>query len=124
MLCEAQNVSLFVAINARDEQGNVLGLTQHDDALSALPEALRITPEDATDAAALVSAYRELLHIKTEDVDAWSNLGDLLASLDRYDDAILAYREALRINPEHATAWNCSARSCSSPPAWPPPPPC
>ena len=53
-----------------------------------------------------VAAYRQALRIDPEYAIAWYNLGLTYANLKRYDDAIAAFRQALRINPEHADAWN------------------
>ena len=99
--------------------GNAYGkLNQHDRAIDAYREALRIDPEDVnawydlgatysqidqTDKA--IEAYREALRIDPEHSDVWYDLGATYGKLKQYDKAIEAYREALRIDPEHADVW-------------------
>jgi tetratricopeptide (TPR) repeat protein len=52
-----------------------------------------------------IHAYREALRIQPEYAGAWNNLGFAYAGLEQYDQAIQALRESLRIQPEYADAW-------------------
>ena len=99
--------------------GNAYGkLNQHDRAIDAYREALRIDPEDVnawydlgatysqidqTDKA--IEAYREALRIDPEHADVWYDLGATYGKLKQYDKEIAAYLEALRINPEDVNTW-------------------
>ncbi len=94
-------------------------LRQHDQAIQAYREALRIQPE-AADAwnnlgvaynhlkqhGQAIQALREALRIQPEYAMAWNNLGIAYRHLKQHDQAIQALREALRIQPEYADAWN------------------
>ena len=93
-------------------------LKQHEQAVQAYREALRIQPENVSawynlgvahgklkqyDQA--VPALREALRIQSENASVWYNLGLTYNNLKQYDQAIQAYREALRIQPEYVDAW-------------------
>ena len=53
-----------------------------------------------------MAEYRRALRIKPAYADAHNNLGSVLSSLGRLDEAIDQYRAALRDDPSHAAARN------------------
>ena len=48
--------------------------------------------------------YRQMVEIDQNFSEAWSNLGTLLCSMDRRQEACDAYREALRADPANVRA--------------------
>ena len=55
--------------------------------------------------AALV-AFEQTVRINPADIDGWSNLGFVYTDLQRVADAIRSYREVVRINPQDADGWS------------------
>jgi len=42
---------------------------------------------------------------KIEDSDAWSNKGNSLLSLGRFEEAIACFDEVIKLDPEYSDAW-------------------
>lgn len=56
------------------------------------------------DNAAALEVFDEIVRENPEDADAWYNRGELLAILNRPDEAIAAYERVLQIEPDHRQA--------------------
>jgi protein O-GlcNAc transferase len=50
-------------------------------------------------------AFRSALEYQPEGPDIWCNLGILLASVGRTDEAEASLKKAVEIKPEHLVAW-------------------
>ncbi|MHA2042162.1 MAG: tetratricopeptide repeat protein, partial [Candidatus Thorarchaeota archaeon] len=50
-------------------------------------------------------AFKSALEYRPEGPDIWCNLGILLASVGRGDEAEAALKKAVEIKPEHLVAW-------------------
>jgi tetratricopeptide (TPR) repeat protein len=53
-----------------------------------------------------IGAYKQAIHINSEDASAWYFLGNCYLNLKQYTEAIEAYRQTIRINPDIHTAWH------------------
>ena len=79
--CQQTAEDWFNKSVALHDQGN------YADAIQALDEAIRLSPNDPNNAI------------------AWNNKGLALYSQGEYDEAVKAYEEAIRLNPKDADAW-------------------
>ena len=79
--CQQTAEDWFNKSVALHDQGN------YADAIQALDEAIRLSPNDPNNAI------------------AWNNKGLALYSQGEYDEAVNAYEEAIRLNPRDADAW-------------------
>ena len=61
-------------------------------------------PRRRRDARAAVAAGREAIRLKPDDAEAHTNLGNVLSSQGKLDEAIAEYREAIRLKPDDAEA--------------------
>ncbi len=52
-----------------------------------------------------LSAFREAVRLKPDFAEGHRSIGFALASLDRYEEALSAYQEAVRLNPDFAEAY-------------------
>jgi tetratricopeptide (TPR) repeat protein len=58
------------------------------------------------DAAKAEPLYRLWLEACVEDVEGWTELGDVLTDLERWKDAEAAFARAVELSPQYAAAWN------------------
>ena len=79
--CQQTAEDWFNKSVALHDQGN------YADAIQALDEAIRLSPNDPNNAI------------------AWNNKGLALYSQGEYDEAVKAYEEAIRLNSKDADAW-------------------
>ena len=80
----------------------LLTFAQEPDAAQRFQDALQA--QRRGDAALAVRKYQDLLRLRPDMVEARVNLGVVLASLGRLDDAIMQYRTALREAPTNRDA--------------------
>lgn len=91
----------------------------HQSALSAYDEALKIKPNDAEthinkgsihndleQYSLAVDALEKAININSAIPEAWSNLGIALNNLRRYEEAISAYQKAISLHPHYFEAWS------------------
>jgi tetratricopeptide (TPR) repeat protein len=92
---------------------------KHDQAVSALLEAVRLKPDYATAWNNLGAAYRSLgqyqqaisseqeaIRLEPDDPEPWNNLGSAYLGLGQYDRAISAEQKAVGLKPDYAGAWD------------------
>ncbi len=102
--------------------------SKHDEAIMAFDEAIRLDPNNIQAKTFRVHALNgqteydndyalkkceKTIEKNPQDVNAWIQKGDVLASQYRYDRAIEAYDEAIKLDPNAAATWNkkCGALS-------------
>jgi len=92
---------------------------QFCDAVKYYQKAIRQRPNDPICFANLAACYNEQSHpllglgaaeqsiqLKPDYAEAWSNRGNALKDLKRYDEAIASYDKALSLKPDYAEAWS------------------
>ncbi|HVS87974.1 MAG TPA: tetratricopeptide repeat-containing serine protease family protein [Candidatus Acidoferrum sp.] len=62
--------------------------------------------EETGDHEDAVWAYKEVIRMEPDDARAWYNLGVAYGNLRRYEEEIKAYQEAIRLQPTLPDAWN------------------
>jgi tetratricopeptide (TPR) repeat protein len=96
----------------------LLGLHQHDEALTLMDEALRALPENPVawarhgqvlrrsgDFDSAIYSYRKALDLDPTYAWAWNGLGLSYAALGQWSPALECYREAVRFNPDDVWFW-------------------
>ena len=53
-----------------------------------------------------VAAYRKAIELKSDDAEAYYNLGIALDDQKKLDEAVAAYRKAIELKPDYAKAHN------------------
>lgn len=59
----------------------------------------------AGDFAGARAAYEQVLKLKPNFIEAWSNLGAVLFNLQQYEDALTIFNTALDLNPDNPNLW-------------------
>jgi predicted O-linked N-acetylglucosamine transferase (SPINDLY family) len=92
---------------------------QFYDAVAFYQKAIRQRPSDPICFANLAACYNEqgqpllglrvsdqAIQLKPDYAEAWSNRGNALHELKRYDEAIASHERALELKPDYAEAWS------------------
>ena len=82
----------------------LMELRRNEEALKDFEEAIRL--RSRRKALHLEPESEEALRLKLENAVTYTNKGNALSNLKRYDEAIAAFTVAIKINPNYANAYN------------------
>lgn len=71
-------------------------LLDKDAAIASCKSAITLNPDN-------VQAYSNLTRVEPNNVEIWLDLGEMLLSLDHWEEAILIYKKAIKIHPKEAS---------------------